>query len=410
MPKLLDPARALVRLDESRPSGGVTVITEADKPSRFLVKIIDEGEGSSGYYPADALMLAEADRVFAAGTHMYLDHAAALRRGPGGERSVRDLAAVLIEDAHYDAALRALVAEARIFGDHAEALAEMAPHIGVSISASAIMGPPMEGQRKATVRRLVMAESVDFVTHAGRGGAILAVLESGRADIAETTASDLGDQIGRAVRAAYHDPASDQFAGLRDFDPDAGLAYFYRGDAVWRQPYEAAADGLSVTLTGAPEEVRVVITYVPVQSGGVTAPTQEAPMSDELKDKVATLEQQLSEATKRADEAEAKLAEADLRDKVTEAKRQVSAKVAAKTEGMPATMATRIAEAVDAQITTPDVPADIETRIDAAIEAEKAYARSLSVTESKLVGFGASEAASSTAKPTRSPWGREIKE
>ena len=106
------------QISEAGPTGALTESTSG-KPGRFLLKLIDVGVGSSGVYSEDTLRLAEADQVFRAGLHCYIDHAAALRRGPGGERSVRDLAAVLAEDAHYDPASKALVAEADIFGAEA---------------------------------------------------------------------------------------------------------------------------------------------------------------------------------------------------------------------------------------------------------------------------------------------------
>ena len=93
-----------VMLTESSPHG--SRLTEAPTAGRFLLKIIDVGEGSSGYYSPETLQLAAADRVFPAGTHCYVDHAAAIRRGPNGERSIRDLAAVLTEDARYDETLK----------------------------------------------------------------------------------------------------------------------------------------------------------------------------------------------------------------------------------------------------------------------------------------------------------------
>lgn len=142
---------AAVRISEGAPSGALA--TRGTKPGRFLLKLIDEGVGSSGYYPARTLKQAAADRVFAKDLHCYIDHAAALRRGPGGERSVRDLAAVLSEDARYDDTLKGLVAEAEVFGADAERLRSLAPHIGMSISAAAIMGPPVPGQTRPTVER-----------------------------------------------------------------------------------------------------------------------------------------------------------------------------------------------------------------------------------------------------------------
>ncbi len=146
--------------------------------SRLLLRLIDVGEGTSGDYPAGTLIDAAKRRVFPAGTHCYIDHAAAARRGPNGERSIMDLAAVLAEDARWDAASQSLIAEAIILPAWRSTLAGAGPHIGVSISASASVTPAATRGGRPTVAKLVTAESVDFVTRPGRGGKILAVVES----------------------------------------------------------------------------------------------------------------------------------------------------------------------------------------------------------------------------------------
>lgn len=149
---------------------------------RILVRIIDAGWGSSGYYSAEALEQAAKDRVWPAGTHMYVDHPAASEAFERPERTVRDLAAVLTEDPRYDVTEKALVAEARVFSQWRDPLADMKDAIGVSIRASAEgdLGEA-EGRTGFLISRLVEGESVDFVTRAGRGGKVLEVLESKRA-------------------------------------------------------------------------------------------------------------------------------------------------------------------------------------------------------------------------------------
>ena len=145
---------------------------------RFLVRIIDEGEGSSAVYPAAALQKAAEERVFAAGTHMYLDHAPDSRRGVHGERSIRDLASVLTSDAVYDPTSRALVGEAQAVAGWEHTLEGLAPHVGLSISGLAEVEPPADQGGKPIVTQLLAAESVDWVVKAGRGGAVMAILES----------------------------------------------------------------------------------------------------------------------------------------------------------------------------------------------------------------------------------------
>ena len=59
-----------------------TLITEAlpgqpqatGEPGRYMLRIITAGEGSSAFYPPEVLQQAAADRIFAFGTHMHLDH------------------------------------------------------------------------------------------------------------------------------------------------------------------------------------------------------------------------------------------------------------------------------------------------------------------------------------------------
>lgn len=46
-------------------------------PGHIKVGLITPGWGSSGYYAAEVLESAAADRVFPAGTHIYFDHPSA---------------------------------------------------------------------------------------------------------------------------------------------------------------------------------------------------------------------------------------------------------------------------------------------------------------------------------------------
>ena len=62
----------LIPLAEPRP------LTEAsaglERSGRLVGQIINPGWGSSGYYAPDVLGAADPDRVFPAGTHMFIDH------------------------------------------------------------------------------------------------------------------------------------------------------------------------------------------------------------------------------------------------------------------------------------------------------------------------------------------------
>jgi hypothetical protein len=151
--------------------------------------------GAGGLYdvvlidPAETLEQAARDRVFKAGLHSYWDHSAP---GDRPERTLRDLAGVLTEDARYeDGALRARM---QVFAPYRPLVEEMRDHIGLSING---FGDLAEG----VVTRLGQANSVDFVTRAGRGGRVLPVLEAGRqsydaADLAAFTAATTTDPAG----------------------------------------------------------------------------------------------------------------------------------------------------------------------------------------------------------------------
>lgn len=169
-------AQAPKRIRESA-AGFLTIVNESataiapSKSGRMTVRIINEGQGSSGTYPAATLEAAAKNKVFAKGLHMNIDHASATEDFDRPEGSLRNLAGVLETDAVYSNG--ALTAEATIFPHWRDSLTAMAPHIGVSIRANA----EKDGD---TVTRIVNAVSVDFVTRAGRGGAILSVNENKR--------------------------------------------------------------------------------------------------------------------------------------------------------------------------------------------------------------------------------------
>lgn len=147
--------------------------------ARLKIQIINEGQGSSGFYPADVLEQAATDKVFNAGTLMFADHPTESEDWQRPERSIKDLVGVLATDAVFEDG--ALIAEANIFSAWREQINDMKDTIGVSIRAGAEVAIEDKGGGPVQViKRLTHAASVDFVTMAGRGGAILEVLESAR--------------------------------------------------------------------------------------------------------------------------------------------------------------------------------------------------------------------------------------
>jgi hypothetical protein len=310
-----------------------TTVLEASaiegQPSRLLIGIITPGQGSSGFYPADVLEAAATDKVFPAGTQMFFDHPTESDNFERPERSVRDLAAVLSEDARWDGSK--LVAEASVFGPYRDLLsdAEFSKAIGVSIRASAEV---KEGKNGREITRLVHAESVDFVTKAGRGGSILQVLESARPSkvndravhrgVSEATVNDRREALSSLVREEYSDEKT--YVWLRDFDETYAWFDVESGEdsGTWQQTYSTGDDELANALTGDRIEVRAVTTYVPVDpvgqfntqesSGGHMATTQiEESALSELREKagrVTALESERDTAVKERDEATEKVA------------------------------------------------------------------------------------------------------
>ena len=145
-------------------------LREASGPGRVLLRIIEAGQGSSGSYSAEVLRQAATDRVFAAGTLTYADHPGRMEEHDRPERSIRDLVGRLAQDAYFQDG--ALWAEAEVF-PHVRTLVEsMWDTIGVSIRAA--------GQIDAdgNVTEITEARSVDYVTEAGAGGSVAALIES----------------------------------------------------------------------------------------------------------------------------------------------------------------------------------------------------------------------------------------
>lgn len=312
-------------------SGAVAAAPSAG--GNMLVQIITPGEGSSGVYPAEVLEAAAGPDVFGAGTLMFADHPSESEMFERPERSIRDVAAVLVEDARWDGS--ALVAEARTFGPWTKVLAEMKDAIGVSIRASADVGEADRATGKPTIKRLIEGLSVDFVTAAGRGGAIREVYESARARssvlvrdstnpanipvIREATADDTRDALQTAVRDAH--PGEKTYAWVRDFDPDKGVVYFTvedeQGSGMFQQSYELSSDG-TASLSGDPVEVNVRTQYVPVTTD-VPAPAGQSNASESKENAMATTQIEEAELGRlREDSQRVQTAESDKEKAITE--------------------------------------------------------------------------------------------
>lgn len=276
----------------------MTVIRESGtitqkRGGRFKIGIITPGTGSSGSYPKETIEAAGRDKVFAAGTHMYLDHATEAQSWERPEGSIKDLVGVLTEDAYWDETSGGLVAEARIYSNWKPVLEEMKDDIGISIRAS---GEVKEDKGKRIVTRLTEARSVDFVTRAGRGGRILEVIESAR--MQETTAEETRRLLNGALRAAHG--GDNVWVWLRDYDDTRAWFDVEREDAgsiTYEQTY--LIDGVDIVMGDAPVEVVPTTQYVPK-----TNPA--APAGEETTQKEAdNMSDTTNSDTSRVDEADA---------------------------------------------------------------------------------------------------------
>ncbi len=131
--------------------------------------MIAPGQGSSGYYSPEMLKR-DGPRIFVPGVQSFLDHPTASEGYERPERSLRDLAGRLSTAAVWEdrgPLGPGLYADVDLFSHAASLIASVGPYIGVSIRAEG------EIDRAGCVTALTAAHSVDFVTRAGAGGAIV---------------------------------------------------------------------------------------------------------------------------------------------------------------------------------------------------------------------------------------------
>lgn len=290
-----------------------------------LVTIITPGWGASGYYSAEVLEKATAEKVWPAGTLMHIDHPTLAETTDRPERSVSTVGSRLIEDAHWNAAEKAVQARVRVVPQWRETLADLMESIGASIYTMAETEPgEAEGRHGNIVTRLIPDpfNTVDYVTVPGRGGRIAAVLEAAR----EATHNETRDQLRDALRNAYG--TDGRYVWL--VDSDDTTAWFEMEDpdrsATYQQAYRM--DGEAVVLDGEPTEVTKRVTWVPVTTDPPAVPagethenttegnTKESDMPEITQEELTQLRENASRATQL--EAENK----DLRENADKAARE----------------------------------------------------------------------------------------
>lgn len=264
---------------------------EGAKSGLLKICIATPGWGSSGYYSAKVLENAATNRVFPAGTQSFLDHETETEKYDRPERSVRDLAAVAVEDAVWESDSQKLTQVVQVFGAHHELLTDeqFAKTVGMSMRAYAdsTVGEA-EGRKGRIITELIEALSVDVVTRAGRGGHIIEILESARPTevaeravahgVAEATANDIRAALDTALREEYG--GEKRWVWVRDFDEKTVWFSLETpdGSGIYAQAYELDDDGAAL-LDGEPTEVRARTEYVPVkasESGPPSVPVTPA--------------------------------------------------------------------------------------------------------------------------------------
>ncbi|QAY69995.1 hypothetical protein [Xylanimonas protaetiae] len=245
-----------------------------DGPGRLRVKVIDAGTGSSGVYTEALLKQAAKDRVFHAGLHCYIDHPSESEQWERPERSIKDLAGVLATDAVFENG--GLYADVKVFSAWRKPIADMAESIGMSIRAQAEVGSTDDNGRPV-FSKILSAESVDFVTHAGRGGAVLSVLESARVQEARNVgqwiesrihrdftvlADDMAGEgrLTREERIALSSAIGDALAAFVSKIEDAAPQLYSRD--LWAEPGTATAAEAAVAEASAEqrgEELRILV-------------------------------------------------------------------------------------------------------------------------------------------------------
>jgi outer membrane murein-binding lipoprotein Lpp len=133
-------------------------------------------QGSSGYYPADVL-IRDGATAFPSGTHIYFDHPTETEEAERPERSVRDLAGYLLDDAAFEDGKDGKGLFSRVqFTENARSLVqELNNVIGLSIRAAGQIEETPSGR---IVRQISEGLSVDLVTRAGAGGRLVTMTES----------------------------------------------------------------------------------------------------------------------------------------------------------------------------------------------------------------------------------------
>lgn len=162
-----------------------SVLKPVSGTRKWLVRLITEGQGSTGVYTREALQGSFAE-AFPVGTHMYIDHATEAETDERPEGTLTKLAAVIVETPYWrDDPEPGMYATVEVVEQWAPFIEQVADIIGVSIHCGATLaqdddivtaGEPSPPVIESFIPSPV--NSVDFVTVPGAGGRLVEALES----------------------------------------------------------------------------------------------------------------------------------------------------------------------------------------------------------------------------------------
>ena len=175
--------RPAATLDLRESSGSLQAAGKCKKATAKLIS--GDTWGTKGYYPG-AMLAAHGPAAWPVGTQMYLNHPSLTEEADRPERSLHDLAGKISSTPIYQADGPdgpGLYASVDIYPHVAPIIEAMHGDIGLSIRANGTAEPGTRDGRSGLVVTSISpspSNSVDYVTRAGCGGKLVALLEASR--------------------------------------------------------------------------------------------------------------------------------------------------------------------------------------------------------------------------------------
>lgn len=145
------------------------------KGNKYRIRLLSEGVGSSGTYPADVIKR-DGPMAWPVGTQLFLDHLTESDEWDrAGNHSIKDLVGVTLTDPVWDESDKGLYAEARFFETALPFIQEAKDYIGLSVEAKGVIS---DGIVEAI--HFSPLNAIAIIPRAGRDGKITELIESYR--------------------------------------------------------------------------------------------------------------------------------------------------------------------------------------------------------------------------------------